>query len=170
MPTHAPQFSVVLFSASDRRKYDMFTVEATVHIEAAPDRVFEVLTDPQCYPRWIPDVVRVEAPERLQEGSRFREVTLFRGREKASEGVVTRLDPGRMLVLQVERVLSGPGLRPRRTFNLVEGGGSTTVTWRSDVATQGLMRLLEPMLPGEFRRRQHRYLALLKAEVEGSRA
>ena len=148
----------------------MFTVEATVQIEASPDRVFALLTDPQCYPRWIPDVVRVEAPDRLQEGSRFREVTVFGGREKFSEGVVTTLDPDRLLVLQVERVVSGPGLRPRRTFRLTGSSDSTTLMWRSDITTQGLMRLLEPILPGEFRRRKRRYLALLKAEVEGSRA
>ena len=105
----------------------MFCVEATVRINAPANRIFEVLIDPQAYPRWIPDVVRVEAEGRLVGGARFGEVTLFRGRE----------------------------------------GESTTVKWRSEVATTGLMRLLEPMLPGEFKRRQSKYLTLLKAEVEG---
>jgi uncharacterized protein YndB with AHSA1/START domain len=145
----------------------MFCVEAAVRINAPANRVFEVLIDPQAYPRWIPDVVRVEADSRLVEGGRFGEVTLFRGREKVSQGVVEALASDRRLVLQIERVVSGPGLRPRRTFELIDEGESTTVKWRSEVATTGLMRLLEPMLPREFKRRQSKYLTLLKAEVEG---
>jgi uncharacterized protein YndB with AHSA1/START domain len=146
----------------------MFSVEASVNINAPANRVFEVLSDPQAYSRWIPDVVRVESAGPLVQGGRFSEVTLFRGREKLSEGVVAALEPGRRLVLQIERVVSGPGLRPRRTFELVDEGESTTVKWRSEVATSGLMRLFEPLLPGEFRRRQSKYLSLLKADVERS--
>jgi len=144
----------------------MFCVEASVRINAPANRVFDVLRDPQAYSRWIPDVVRVESAGPLVQGGRFSEVTLFRGREKLSEGVVAALEPGRRLVLQIERVVSGPGLRPRRTFELVDEGESTTVRWRSEVATSGLMRLFEPILPREFRRRQSKYLSLLKADVE----
>lgn len=144
----------------------MFSAETAVRIDAPADRVFDVLTDPQAYPRWIPDVVRVEAADRLVEGDRFKEVSLFAGREKLSEGVVATVDPGRLLVLEIERVVSGPGLRPRRVFELSENGGSTTVRWRSDVTTSGLMRLFEPILPGEFKRRQNKYLNLLRAEIE----
>jgi uncharacterized protein YndB with AHSA1/START domain len=88
----------------------MFCVEAAVRINAPAHRVFEVLIDPQAYPRWIPDVVRVEADGRLVEGGRFGEVTLFRGREKVSQGVVEAIAPDRRLVLQIERVVSGAGL------------------------------------------------------------
>ncbi len=92
----------------------MSTVTESVEINRPPHAVFEFLTEPANWPRWIEDVRRVEARAPLQKGDPFDETTAFRGVEKRSRGVVVDAEPGRLLVLRVVECCPAPGLLPSR--------------------------------------------------------
>jgi uncharacterized protein YndB with AHSA1/START domain len=65
----------------------------SVEIAAAPERVFELLTDERELVRWWPDTAELEP----KAGGRFR--FAFRGGESIVTGELTRFDPPRALAL-----------------------------------------------------------------------
>jgi uncharacterized protein YndB with AHSA1/START domain len=145
----------------------MFQVTATATIARPVDEVFAFLLDPGGYPRWIDDVKEVRAPRaRFAPGDRFDEVTVFNGQLKRSKGEILEVVPGSRLVMQIREVLSGPGLKPTRCFEVEGSRATSTLKWTSTVETSGLMWWMQPLLPGMFRKKKAGYLAVLKRLLE----
>ena len=146
----------------------MVTIEEQVSVAAPPEKVFATLTDPAAYPRWIADVKAVRTDGPFETGSHFEEVTRIGGKDKTSVGSIVAVESSRRVVLQVTEVRSGPKLLPTRTFDLEPANGGTLLRWRTELRTEGVARLLEPFLPGLFRRKKRGYLAAFKRLVEAS--
>jgi uncharacterized protein YndB with AHSA1/START domain len=144
----------------------MFTAVASITIDRAPDVVFAVLADPSTWPAWVADMKRVEAPSPMKAGDPFREVTVFRGDDRAARGEVVTVEPPRLLVIRLLEVFSGPDVLPTRRFELAPAGAGTRVTWTNEVEVRGLARALRPVLPAMFRGKMNGYLEALKSVVE----
>ncbi|MDE3076413.1 MAG: SRPBCC family protein [Chloroflexota bacterium] len=122
----------------------MFTVQQSVTIQRPVSDVFAFVADPVNIPRWRPDVVETKAAGKaLQLGGRFDEVINFGGR-KAQTFEVTKLQPNTSLEVTA---VAGLGIRPVQSYTFTAANGQTTMTICVQVRTQGLFRLMEPLLP-----------------------
>jgi len=70
-------------------------------IDASVERVFETVSNIEGFARAVPDIVKVEflSEERRGVGTRFRETRVMKGREAATELVVTEYEPNRRVRL-----------------------------------------------------------------------
>jgi uncharacterized protein YndB with AHSA1/START domain len=136
----------------------------TVDIAAAPERVWEVLTDVEYWSEWTPTVTSVrrldEGP--LRPGSRAK---IRQPRVPETEYVVTELDPGRSFTW----VATGPGVltTARHTVTPLPGGSSQV---HLSITQSGW---LGSLVGRAYRGLTERYLANeadgLKARCEGRR-
>ncbi len=122
----------------------MFTTQQSVTIACPADEVFAFLANPDNIPRWRPDVLEAHSDGRpLEMGSEFDEVINFGGR-KAQTFRVAVFEPNTKLEVAA---IAGLGIRPTQRYTLSNNAGSATVAMHVTVRTQGLFRLLEPLLP-----------------------
>jgi uncharacterized protein YndB with AHSA1/START domain len=122
----------------------MFTIQQSVTIACPADEVFAFLANPDNIPRWRPDVLEarsVGGP--LHMGSEFDEVINFGGR-KAQTFRVAVFELNKTLEVAA---IAGLGIRPTQRYTLSNSVSGTTVEIHVTVRTQGLFRLLEPLLP-----------------------
>lgn len=148
----------------------MFIVEEQIVIEKPVAEVYRFLTEPANYPRWISDLKAVEAAGPFYPGETFKEVTVFKGKDKFGVGEILELVENDRVVMQIKKILSGPRLLPKRTFMVEVDGSGTLVRWRTEVKTGGMMRLFEPFLPKMFHQKKQQFLAKLKEVMELSPA
>lgn len=140
----------------------MFTIQQTVTIARPANDVFAFLADPERIPRWRPDVLEVRSGGRLQKGSEFDEVINFGGRKTQTF---------RVAVFELHKTLevaaiAGLGIRPTQRYTLANNAGSTTVEIHVTVRTQGLFRLLEPLLPKMIGAKWRNYSDRLRGLLE----
>src|SRR5438477_9991510 len=121
----------------------MFTIQQDVAIARPVDQVFAFLADPANIPRWRPDVLETSGEGPLHVGSHFDEVISFGGR-KTQTFRVEVFEANRTLEVVA---IAGLGIRPTQRYSVSGSDGSTSVSIRVTVRTQGLFRLLEPVLP-----------------------
>lgn len=123
----------------------MATTQQTRIVAGAVDEVFAYLAAFENTAAWDPGVVSAqrldEGPPR--EGSRFRVVVRFLGREQPMTYRITRFDPPHRL--ELEGVSDGAVACDRITLRPV-GAVATEVTWQLDVTPRGLGRLGAPLL------------------------
>jgi hypothetical protein len=91
-----------------------------VHIEAAPEAIWELVGDPNRHPEWWPDVLEVECAD-LREGCRYRGVTKGPLRIEEHELLLERLDDCNEISIHCE----GAGVTTR--FKLADAQGGTFV-------------------------------------------
>ena len=91
-----------------------------VHIDAEPERIWELVGDPNRHPDWWPDVIEVECAD-LREGCRYRGVVKRFFREGEHELLIERLDGCR----EVSIFCEGTGVTTR--FLLTDAQGGTFV-------------------------------------------
>jgi hypothetical protein len=144
----------------------MFTVTSVIEIARTPDEVYAFLIDPGNWPKWVEDLRRVDGPSPMKKGDTFIETAMFRTDERRCKGVVLEADPGRLFVMNITEILSGPDVRTLRRFELEARSASTRVNWTNEVAVGGLMRAMQPVMPGMFRTRMAAYLEALKKALE----
>jgi uncharacterized protein YndB with AHSA1/START domain len=141
----------------------MFTTQQSVTIARPADRVFASLSDTANIPRWRPDVLEARSNGRpLQLASEFDEVINFGGR-KAQTFRVAVFEPNTTLEVAA---IAGLGIRPTQRYTLSNNAGSTTVEIHVTVRTQGLFRLLEPMLPRMIAAKWRDYSDRLRGMLE----
>ena len=146
----------------------MFTILQSITIARPADQVFAFLADPANIPRWRPDVLETRASGPLHAGSVFDEVISFGGR-KTQTFRVQVFEANRTLEVAA---IAGLGIRPTQRYSVSASDGNTSVFIRVTVRTQGLFRLLEPMLPrmiaGKWRTYSERMRELLEAQPRSS--
>jgi len=140
----------------------MFTIQQSVTIARPVEEVFAFLADPASIPRWRPDVLETRGGGPLQAGSEFDEVLNFGGR-KTQTFRVNVFEPNETLEVVA---IAGLGIRPTQRYALSNTDGHTTVSIRVTVRTQGLFRLLEPLLPNMIAAKWRDYVERLRALLE----
>jgi uncharacterized protein YndB with AHSA1/START domain len=142
----------------------MFTVEQSIIINRPVAEVFGYVTNPANIPRWRPDVLGVTgAAGAVAPGTQFEELVNFMGRKTYTMRVID-YQPNRREVIQA---VAGPGVSPTQTFEFEPDDRGTRFSVRAQVRTAGLFRLMEPMMPGMFKKTWGQYLANLKQILEG---
>jgi carbon monoxide dehydrogenase subunit G len=122
----------------------MLTVERTVRTATPIDRVFAYLSDFTHTEEWDPGTVRTtridDGP--IVVGSRFRNVSKFRGRETELEYRLARLEPDQRLTFVGENktVTSTDDL----TFTATDSG--TSIHYRAQFDFKGIAKLVSPFL------------------------
>lgn len=106
----------------------MARMEVTTHVEAPPERVWDVLVDWEVQPEWMVDArsVQVEGTRREGEGVQLAcRTNIAFGIEVDDALVVTGWEPGRLLAVSHEGTLvQGAG-----AFELTPTGQGTVVVW-----------------------------------------
>jgi hypothetical protein len=114
----------------------MKTWTATTTVEAGPDAVLDVLTDPDAVARWAPipfDVEDLDSP-RLTAGSRARVTGRLAGRRVAFEVEVYEAEPGRLTLVATgpieldvayDMAPAGAGSEVRASVSVRRGKGLT---------------------------------------------
>jgi uncharacterized protein YndB with AHSA1/START domain len=121
----------------------MFTIQQSVTIARPVDQVFAFLADPANIPRWRPDVLETRGGSPLHVGSEFDELISFGGR-KTQTFRVEVFEANKTLEVAA---IADLGIRPTQCYLVASSDAGTTLFIGVTVRTQGLFRLLEPMLP-----------------------
>ncbi len=81
----------------------MTVTEFDIVIEAPPDRVWEVISDPRNLPHWDRHIVRVDGvpPDGLREGTRYTTEMRFMAFRTTVEGLVLEWDPPRRSTIRL---------------------------------------------------------------------
>jgi uncharacterized protein YndB with AHSA1/START domain len=107
-------------------------------IDAAPDAVWQVLTDFPHAGRWLPGTTDLRLDGDLRPGA----VLHFTARGKPRTSVVSDLADGRLLTLTSAQ---GP-VTAAYTYTVQAAGSSTRVDLTVGLAVTGMLRLLAPLI------------------------
>ena len=128
----------------------MPSAEDTVTIKRPLHEVFAFIAEKENDPRWRPGVAEIE---RISgdgtTGTKYRQlVNGPGGRRIPADFEITGYEPGKRLEF---RTTAGP-VRPEGSFDLVEGGGATRVTFKLDAELPGTKKLMAPMVSRSMRK------------------
>jgi uncharacterized protein YndB with AHSA1/START domain len=127
----------------------MPSAENTVTIERPLHEVFAFVADKENDPRWRPGVAEIERVSGDgTTGTTYRQVMKGPGgRPIPADFEITGYEPGKRLAF---RATAGP-VRPEGSFDLVEEGGATRVTFRLEAELAGMKKLMAPMVAKSMR-------------------
>jgi carbon monoxide dehydrogenase subunit G len=117
---------------------------------------------------WDPGVLDGEQldPGPVREGTRFRLVVPFLGREQALTYRVTRLAPAQLIILEAASLL----IRATDTIRVTPQGSGARVSYTAEVRLRGPLRLADPLLARAFRAIGDRAAAGLARALNGAPA
>lgn len=145
----------------------MKPVQAARVLDAAPDQVFAVLSDPNVQAEVIPCVVSSEVIDGTTPGAgmRFRETRKMGKREMTMTFEVTEwASPHRLRIECNEH-----GTIWDSSFDIAEHPGGTELKISMDARAQSLLpRMLNPIMKPMFRRGLVQHLDALEAHFDGS--
>lgn len=141
----------------------MISVESSVVIDRPVEDVYGFVSDPTNEPTWHTDVLEIRAAEESPTGvgSIWNVTVQFMGR-KEYQVQLTALDPNRRVEITTT---SGP-LRPTATYLLEPASGGTRFTRCVDIPVDGPLRVLQPLMRTDVRRRNAGFVKKLKRILE----
>jgi uncharacterized protein YndB with AHSA1/START domain len=140
----------------------MPSAERTVTINRPLHEVFAFVADKENDPRWRPGVAEIERVSGEGAGAKYRQVMKGPGgRPIPADFEITDFEPGKRLAF---RATAGP-VRPEGSFDFVEEGGATRVTFKLDAELKGMKKLMAPMV-GKSMRNEVESLDRLKQILE----
>jgi len=138
------------------------SAENTVTINRPLHEVFAFVADKENDPRWRPGVVEIERVSGEGAGAKYRQVMKGPGgRPIPADFEITGYEPGKRFTF---RATAGP-VRPEGSFDFVEEGGATRVTFKLDAELKGMKKLMAPMV-GKSMRNEVQSLERLKQILE----
>ncbi|MCI0398208.1 MAG: SRPBCC family protein [Chloroflexi bacterium] len=142
----------------------MFTMEESIVIDRPVEAVFAFVSDIVNDPKYRQDVLEAKwtSEGAIGSGRTFEHLLNFMG-HKRIKGRVTEYRPNELSEVQY---ISG-SIRPIYRITFEPTGTGTRITHHSDVQIFGLLRLLEPLMPGMAKGRVVRDYENLKRLLEG---
>lgn len=142
----------------------MFSVEVSVLIDRDLPEVFRFVQDEGNMPKWDADLFKATktSPGKIGKGTTFHlDIKPFMGAKEGS-GEVVAYEPNRRIELQFQMGRFSP-----HVYHLFEAdNGGTRFTRRVVMEAPGIMRLMEPMMRANIRKRNVGYLEALKQLLE----
>ncbi len=141
---------------------------ASIEIEAAPQTIFEYITDPKHLKSWQPDVVepRPLPPGGLRVGTHVGATVQEYGRRFDVDLLVAAMKRNEHITYRME----APTVSADVEYQLVQWGKQTLVVSTTAMRPKGFLRSLYPLLQGLITRMVQRKmtsrLMLLRAAVE----
>src|SRR5580765_5625353 len=114
----------------------------TIEVPCTAADAFAYVSDFSRASEWDPGLVESRAlgdDGRIDVGSRFELVALFRGKRQRFEYVVTELEEGRRISLLGD----GEKARSRDEIRVAEVDGKTRITYEADIQLKGVRRVME---------------------------
>lgn len=141
---------------------------ASVDTPRPLEEVFAYLSDFSTTAEWDPGVVEAErlTEPPIREGSEFRLLARFLGRETPLTYRVVEFDPPKAVTVRGENA-SVVSL-DRMTFE--PAGEGTLITYDAELSLKGPMKLADPLLGLAFKRVGDRALAGLRQTLQGKGA
>ena len=141
---------------------------ASVDTPRPLEEVFAYLSDFSTTAEWDPGVVEAErlTEPPIREGSEFRLLARFLGRETPLTYRVVEFDPPKAVTLRGEN--SSVVSLDRMTFE--PAGEGTLITYDAELSLKGPMKLADPLLGLAFKRVGDRALAGLRQTLKGKGA
>ena len=141
----------------------MISVESSTVIDRSLEDVYGFVSDPTNEPTWHTDILEIRAAEESPSGigSIWKVTVQFMGR-KEYQVQLTALDRNRRVEITTT---SGP-LLPKATYRLEPANGGTRFTRCVDIPVDGLLRLVQPLMRSDVRRRNARFVKNLKQVLE----
>ena len=139
----------------------------TIEVPCTAADAFAYVADFSHASEWDPGVVEsrvIGDDARIDVGSRFELVALFRGNHHRFEYVVTELEPGRRISLLGDGEKAGS----RDVISVAEVDGKTHITYEADIHLKGMFRVAEPFLGRMFRRMGDDALDSLRRKLGGA--
>ncbi|MFY9577913.1 MAG: SRPBCC family protein [Gaiellaceae bacterium] len=110
--------------------------------------VFAFVADKANDPRWRPGIAEIERISGEDAGAKYRQVIKGPGgRPIPADFEITVFEPGKRLAF---RATAGP-VRPEGSFDFIEDGGATQVTFKLDAELAGAKKLMAPMVAKSMR-------------------
>ncbi|HET6821395.1 MAG TPA: SRPBCC family protein, partial [Anaerolineales bacterium] len=127
----------------------MIQHEVSIHLDKPVEQVFAFLMDTGKLATWQSNLIKseqlTEGP--LRAGSRFREVRRINNKETEIEGEITSLEPNRRLET---KTFTKP--QAMVSYSLDPEQGGTRLRYKFILITNGLMRLLEPVIASSIKK------------------
>ena len=146
----------------------MFEASESVVLPRPPADVYAFLANVENDVKFRKDILEsrwTSPPGSTPVGRTFEHTLRFMGRS-VQKARIGRVEPGKLIEVEY---LTG-GVRPVYTMTVEPApGNSTRVTHTARVKIHGWLRLMEPMMPREAKKRLSRDYAFLKAEMEAGR-
>ena len=127
----------------------MIQHEVTLHLKSPVEQVFAFLADYQNLRTWQSDLIEneqlTEGP--LRVGTRFREVRRTGPSQSEIHGEITDFEPNK-------RFSTKTSTKPQVTvsYSLEGENGVTRLHYKFVMLTNGMMRLLEPLMAGAIKK------------------
>ena len=141
----------------------MLSTEASQDIARAPGDVFNFVADVRNDPQWHTDVLTAEL-----KGGSIGPGSVFEIKVKPQMGMtggtvqVASFEPPQRIVFNVDM----GKMKPTTTFTVEAAGAGARISRKVEMETQGLMKLMAPMMKGMFRKRNVTFLGNLKRVME----
>ncbi len=141
----------------------MIQHEVTIHLNKPVEQVFAFLMDTSKLATWQSNLIKseqlTEGP--LRAGSRFREVRRINNKETEIQGEITSLEPNR-------RFETKTSTKPQAmvSYSLDPEQGGTRLRYKFILITNGLMRLLEPVIASSIKKGTEADFETLKRMLE----
>jgi uncharacterized protein YndB with AHSA1/START domain len=127
----------------------MIQHEVTIHLDKPVEQVFAFLTDTSKLSTWQSNLIKseqlTEGP--LRTGSRFREVRRINNKEEEIEGEITTLEPNKRLET---KTVTKPQAMVSYVLDPEQGG--TRLNYKLTLETNGLMKLMEPIMASAIKK------------------
>ena len=144
----------------------MAEFELSEWINAAPETVFAVMTDPARAPDVIKSVTQMEklTDGPVRTGTRLRETRVVNGKEAQAEMTVIAYQPPSHYAVAAEQ----SGITVTYTYTLAPEDGGTRVQLLANITGGGLKKLVLPVVASIMKREDGSHLENLKTAVEGT--
>jgi uncharacterized protein YndB with AHSA1/START domain len=141
----------------------MIRHQLNLQINRRVEEVFSFLTNANNHPKWDALSVSMEAQEAgdWHPGMTFREVRKIGGRNTEVSSEIVVFESNRRMEIQS---LTGPDFHGTWIFESFNNG--THLQYTAQMQLKGLMRLLEPLIVGQFKQQLEANFANLKRILE----
>src|SRR5262245_51703126 len=141
----------------------MIQHEVSIHLNQPVEQVFAFLIDPDNLRTWQSNLIETEqlTESPLRVGTRFREVRQMGRRPTEYQAEITEFEPNKRFAT---KTLTGPNCWVTYIFEPENGG--TRLSYKFVLQTNGIMRLLEPLIAGSIKKDSHSDFETLKSVLE----
>src|SRR6266404_5580304 len=134
----------------------------TAFIGASPEKIFSIISDPLQIPNWRKDVPAITEVSGTGSATIFTEDVNFMGRKKLRMKI-TEFEPPMRLTITAQ---SGMSILPTQSFTLTPKDSGTHIQLDVDLKVSGLMKLMAPIFPAQFKKIWAAYFKNLDAYIK----
>ena len=141
----------------------MIQHEVSIYLNRPVEQVFAFLIDPNNLRAWQSNLIETEqlTESPLRVGTRFREVRQMGPRASEYEAEITEFEPNKRFAT---KTLTGPICWVTYIFEPENSG--TRLSYKFVLQTNGMMRLLKPLIASSIKKDSHSDFETLKHVLE----